>query len=265
MISDSFGERGIDRSVLRLAISSDVPLKNPKIIDTFNSENADFDLLTDHIEAFNRFNYIEFDSNIYAAIYGGSAHAVTSSIKHNEDLVLGALLPRTGLGYRLNERHGKNVANAGRSSTIKVIDRIGRIWHRRHLAGIAPYVDHPHFIVVDMSPPGWGIVTTDLNEPAYLSPREGNVFNIQYFRDDGSDDPFDFVLSNNGNNVLDNSTVETDGFNAEATLELIKLLIDSPEVKVIRIDPAAKNKISALADSDSILDRKIAGKLGSNL
>ena len=241
LTSSSLSERGLRNNLLTLASSPGVDIIQPKNVATFISENVDGDFLSDHVEAYNRFN-IALSPNTGLVNTGQSE--LTSTLGYNKNPFVGVLLPRAGLGYRHNELFGKNKTNVAKPSLIDLIERVGRIWHNRHIAVITPYSRHPHFILVDMSAPGWEDIGGGTGAPVHEAPRKGDVANIQYFRLDpatgnGRDDPFEFVLSNN-TNLLDNSIPNPSTgteFDTAATHALIDLLVCQPEVTQILLDP----------------------------
>lgn len=241
LTSSSLAERGLRRSLLELAVPAEDSatgnrLYQPRNVATFQVEDVDGDGLSDQVEAYNRFNGDLGVSELVSATEG----TLTTARIRNDLAFVGVLLPRSGLGYRHNERYGENKTNAGQPALIRVIERVGRIWHERYLAGAAPYTNHSHFIVVDLSAPGWVDIADTAGNSAHAERRAGEVANIQYFRADKSDAPFEFIYSNN-NDPHDNSVANPLAaveFDKTGTQALIELLLCQPEVAAILIDPA---------------------------
>lgn len=241
LTSSSLAERGLRRSLLELAAPAEEPgtgnrLYQPRNVATFQVGDVDGDGLSDQVEAYNRFNSNLGVSELVSATEG----TLTTARIRNDLAFLGVLLPRSGLGYRHNERYGENKTNAGQPALIRVIERVGRIWHERYLAGAVPYANHSHFVVVDLSAPGWVDIADTVGNPAHAERRAGEVANIQYFRADKSDAPFEFIYSNN-NDPHDNSAANLLAaveFDKTGTQALIELWLCQPEVTAILIDPA---------------------------
>ncbi len=240
----------VSKNQLRL-IKPNRELGHSKHVATFLGNNADNDLLSDHVEANNRFN-------------AASANLVsnTSAVEYNGDSDAGTFLPVSGLGYRHN---GSETANVGKPSLLTVIECVGRIWHDGYVNSLSEeedsvYSSHPYFVIRDMSAPGWEDITAD-GVNLYSSPREGDIMNILYFRKSGSDDPFDFVPSNSGtepvyniNAISTSDEIDDSDFDKDATHELINLLLNQPEVTEIAVDPAAA---AGLVPADGTLDSRI--------
>ncbi len=253
VIADSLSERGLPRDLFHLTShpnslpdDPDTQIRDPIYVTTFRNDNVDGDLLTNHIEAHNRFNAATFASTVDALV-GMVNDDVTGPSVHNDDLVTGAMLPQSGLGYRVVAKHGENRSNAARPSLIRLVERIGRHWHAAHLQAPAEgETSHNYFVINDLSPPGWGLVTTKFNDIVHIESRIGRTMNINYFRVDGLDEPFDFVISNNAA-PLDNSVPgDIANFDAQSTYDLITLLVDTLEVTEIAIDPDAITAMTPL-------------------
>ena len=113
-------------------------------------------------------------------------------------------------------------------------------------------------MVIDLSPPGWGTIENHDGDKWHLLDRYGDIFNIQYFHVDGSDNPYEFVLSNNGTDPTDNSILNPiSSFDRIATYKLLELLVDSPEVEEIRVDPSAIKSMSILTPDTALSSDKI--------
>jgi hypothetical protein len=149
-----------------------------------------------------------------------------------------ALLPPLGIGYRMNERRGRDQANAGIPSLIRLIERAGRQWHENYLDAGSPADGRPYFVIGDLSAPDRGTLLGESGFlAAYAHPRLGDIVTIQYFNLSGTDEVFDFVLTN-ATGPLDNSGANSTNFNRSLTHQLIDLLLAQPEVTEIALDPA---------------------------
>ncbi len=229
-----------------------------KQVATLASTNADGDIVSDHVEALNRFNSVDdedatetdTDEGATAPVISMSPWSITNTLIYNDDFSEGTALPISGIGYRHNAIHDEP-ANFAEPTVIRLIERLGKRWHRHHLeSDTGPFSRHSRFVVVDMSAPGWKAVEND-DATAHFQHRTGQVFNLQYYKQSSADDPFEFVYSNNGTNPLDNSVLAPlSEFDFEATYELLKLLINSPEVTKIEIDPEVVSSTSMLVGVD---------------
>ena len=248
---------GLEQTFLRLTKPDSEEIHSPKRVATFKSINVDGDLISDQVEAYNRFNnqINSFnDTSVIAQIY---SEVLTTTI-YNEYNAQGLLLPRSGLGYRHNELYGEDVSNAGNPSLIRVIERIGRFWHDDYLDGTTPL---PNFVIGNMSPPGWGIIHDQFGFPVHFDERLGDIASVHYVRNDGSNVPFDFVLSNNSGDPVDNSILgDTSLFDSEANYRLVRYLVGSPEITRIYLDPEANSLMSNLSDTEVLLSNKIVSQ-----
>ncbi len=245
----SFSEGGLPKNLMSLRSADGETLKNPKLTSTYLSDNIDGDRLSDHVEAYNRLNWQDsefIDSWVVTSAYTEK----TTTLDYNNDASQGIHLPITGTGYRHRELRGKNRSNAGKPALIKVLERVGRRWHHDYLSGTTT---HSYFVITDLSPPGWGIQTDESGNVVHLDRRAGDIANIQYFRTDGTDNPYDFVLSNDSDPLNNSVLADLDEFDEVATCRLIKFLAECPEVTQIIIDPGAFNAMNASSNA-SILD-----------
>jgi len=234
IMSASLSERGLPKALLSTRAPAGAEIRHPKRVAAFRPVNVDGDLLSDHLEAYNRRNY-----PLSGALFSTTPLNLTNARTFNYQEQLGVLLPRSGVGYRHNEQHGENQANVGKPYLTRMLERVGRIWHKKHMGGEAGFARHPHFVVIDMSPPGWGTIENHEGDQWHYNNRDGHVASIQYFHANGSDDPFEFVLSNNGTSPLNNSVPNPApaSFDRAAAHALIDLLLAQPEVVRISLDP----------------------------
>lgn len=216
---------------------------SPRDVATFHPVDTDGDSLSDLLEAFNRFNdYKVVPFGDKSQLVSTSVYSITNpSVPlvqnvypfHHGDL--GFFLPHSGLGYRYNYNgHFDFSTNVGHAIAVTTIERAGRDWHNRFLDG---EVGRPYFIVTDMSHPGESVIQNEHGEFRHFNVRNGFQANVQYFST-GSDDPFEFVLSNGPASPVDN-TDEGDlgNFDAGNTDALIRAFLAMPAVEKIVMDP----------------------------
>ena len=217
--------------------NSNPSLKRPKRVAAKPAIDNDGDGLSNHVEAFNRWNDgrslpVGDPSKLAGSIGSGLADInIPAKTQVSEISGRGAfyLLPHSGVGYRLDYLgHEKFSVNAGNSYTIAAIEKLGRSW-----ADSNP--SRPYFIVQSMAHAGGGNLYNKSGEIQDYSSRLGFDANISYFSNN-SDEPFDCVISNGPGSPRDNSRSSLTGMDRAATNDLIDILVAEPMVKEIWID-----------------------------
>ena len=161
------------------------------------------------------------------------------------------------------KNYPKDSNNAGKKTLIAAIESVGREWHNLFLEGL---VQHPRFIITNMSQPGGGQLRNPQGEFLSFSLSDGLQANIQYFRSNhggvaNPDSAFDFIVSNNATSPLHNHIKNApDDFAAADTLQLIQSFFFSPEIREIHLDPQAIETIKKDASVD-LLDPTYSGKI----
>ncbi|MFP4541652.1 MAG: hypothetical protein ACLFR7_08475 [Opitutales bacterium] len=222
--------------------------------------DSDGDSLSDHVEAFNRWND-------FKRVYFGDKSVLASTNQYNitspsslprqrvypTDLSdQGYFIPHSGLGYRFNYNgHLKHSVNVGSATAVSTIERVGRRWHQEFLEGS---IGRPYFVILDMSHPGGGLVRSKSGELLHFNTRNGFQANFAYLKPD-SDETHDFVTSNGPRTPLDNSGEDTVGYDQAATVRLIEFLAAEPTVAAIVVDPL----VAAAVNHEKILARGVAG------
>ena len=81
---------------------------------------------------------------------------------------------------------------------------------------------------------------------------------FHYFSKDGSDDPFEFVLSNLAENPTNNSVLNDPSlFDAKATAKFVEMLLAEGEVRELFIDPGAIEAMKTEAGKDFTQEEKV--------
>jgi RHS repeat-associated protein len=222
----------------------DSTLTYPKHVAGIPALDNDGDGLSNHVEAFNRWNAFrsipQGDASALAGAAGGGGLADVNipaweQVTSDGSGIVHYLLPHSGVGYRFDYLgQEKFSVNAGNAATVVGIERLGRAWAALDLSVRS---GRPYFLVQNIAQPGGGFTFNQSGELVHYTQRYGRDVNLSYFKS-GSDEPFDVVDSNDPSSPRDNTISGLDGMDSLATNKLIELLILEPMVKEIWLDPA---------------------------
>lgn len=232
----------------------------PKHVAGIPAVDNDGDGLSNHLEAFNRWNAYRVlpvgDASTLAGAGVGTAADVNvparAQVSSSGAELVQYLLPHSGVGYRFDYlSQEKFSVNAGNAYTVQGIEKLGRAWEKLKVS------NRPYFIVQNIAQPGGGFSFNRSGELVHYSERYGRDANFSYFSKN-SDEPCDVVLSNDPSQPRNNTISGMGNLDVVATQKLIELLVAEPMVKEIWIDPAVKETFGS--DSSKFILR---GGLGA--
>lgn len=216
---------------------------SPKHVAWIPNLDNDGDGLSNHVEAFNRWNdFRDIDYGNKDALAGVALGGISdinvperTLVSSEGASVVHYLLPHSGMGYRFDYLgQEKFSVNSGNRVAIEAIERLGKIWHEAYKEKA---VTRPYFIVQNIAQPGGGFIHNPAGELIHYSERMGDAVNFSYLRPEGDDLPFDVVTSNTPRSPRDNTISSLSGMDIDATNFLIDLLLEDPAVLEIWIDP----------------------------
>ena len=272
----ALAEVGLNPAVIMPLYGSDSTVLDfsiPRSVATFSATDVDADGVSDHVEAFNRFNDLKpihfgdkdqlVSTNTYNIADPGIARQ--DDVFPNDYSDSGYFLPHSGPGYRYAyDGHVDYSTNVGAEVAIRTLEQVGSIWHENHIFSKPGFADHAYFVVTDMSVPGEGLIQNQDGEYRHFNVRNGLQVNIHYFRKVAvatsptttvfvpTDMPLDFVLSNGPGTPLDNTILsDPNAFDWEPTLRLIQLFLNESAVEKVVIDPSVRDIIYNQTSSSS--------------
>ena len=239
--------------------------KSPRLAATLQSFDSDHDGLSDQLEAYNRWNSLksisaDWKKKLVSTDTGpitdpGKPAPVDPNTPNCLDF--GYFIPSSGVGYRLNT-YGMphDTPNFATKGVVTTLERVGLAWNQRyseHLRGVDSDlpITRPYFIVGLLSQPGGGVIKNQSKEALKYTSGTGAQVDFPYFKKN-SDEPHDFVLSNDATHPTDNSIETAEGFDKENTEVLIRLLLAEPQVIKIELDPYLFELISGLKDNPRV-------------
>jgi hypothetical protein len=242
-------------------------MQSPRRAATLQAFDSDRDLLSDRLEAYNRWNVFRSDTIDKKSLISTNDLRITDPGKPllgltgiPDYLDYGYLLPPSGIGFRLNSfgmpEGTTNFINRG---AVVSIERLGVEWNKRYEqylrssgTGSDVSVTRPYFIVGLLSSPAGGVMTDLKGEALTYTPGSGSEACFPYFSL-GSDQAHDFVLSNDATEPRNNERETTVGFDQKNTEALIRLLLAHADVRKIELDPYIIELIPGLGGDSRIV------------
>jgi Bacterial Ig domain len=237
--------------------------ESPRLATTLQSFDSSYDLLSDQLKAYNRWNSLRplrsIDPNFLQQIVStDSAHLTIPGTAYKSDptipdnLNVGFFLPLSGIGYRM-DTFGMPVdtTNFATRGVVTALEQMGLLWNQLYhnpgyqpptgskpLPANIPTITRPYFIIGLLSQPGGGIIQTQSQTPETLNYVQGtgNEADFPYFKLN-SDEAFNFVPSAGPTHPTDNTGETKVNFDEPNTVALILLLLSDPTVTMIELDP----------------------------
>ncbi len=224
--------------------------RSPRLASGLMTLDSDRDLLSDQLEAYNRWNS---QRHLPTPTEKAALLVASADLNHISDPTVSAgmgetmrdvgyFLPAKGVGYRrvLFSAASAGV-NFGSRGAVTTIEQIGLQWHEAYLAGLADRqttaaITRPYFLIGLLGVPGSGSPQAADGDAVSYAERAGAEVDFPYLSKD-SDQIHDFVPGNTTAKPTNGSAESVDGFDSVNTIALIRFLLARVQVKRIEMDP----------------------------